>query len=139
MGAASSIGAAADNPDIHALVADCSYADIAPIIEQQWAATSGLPDFFLPSTILMGRLLLGYDLSASRPVDEIGRIAPRPALIIHGTGDQLIPSDHADQLQAAYSSAELWKVPDADHAGSYLKNRQDYVTRVTDFFDQHLQ
>src|SRR5439155_23439584 len=65
MGSASSIGAAADDPDIGALVEDCSYAAIYPIIQHEWGATSHLPDAFLPSTIAIGRLLFGTDLTAA--------------------------------------------------------------------------
>lgn len=139
LGAASSIGAAADDPDIGALVADSSYAAVYPIIQHEWGTVSHLPDIFLPSTLLVGRLMLGADIAASRPVDEVGRIAPRPVLIIHGTGDQLIPEEHARQLKAAGPSAELWEVPGAEHAGSYDMDPRAYTERVATFFEQHLK
>jgi fermentation-respiration switch protein FrsA (DUF1100 family) len=139
MGAASSILAAASDPAIGALVEDCGYAAIYPIIAQEWQQASGLPGFFLPSTITMGRLLYGYDLGASRPVDAIDEIAPRPVLIIHGTGDRLIPPDNADQLQEANPSAQVWKVPGAEHARSYGADPRAYVDQVAGFFERNLR
>jgi uncharacterized protein len=139
MGAASSIGAAADDLDIGALVEDSSYAAIYPIIQQQWRGTSGLPEFFLPSTLMIGQLLFGDDISTANPLDEIGRIAPRPLLIIHGTADGLIPVGHAEQLKAAAPSAELWEVAGAQHASSYTANPQVYIEKVAGFFEQSLR
>jgi uncharacterized protein len=139
MGAASSIGAAADDSDIGALVADCSYAAIYPIIQKEWRGASGLPEFFLPSTLLVGQLLYGYDIADASPVDEVGRIAPRPLLLIHGAADQLIPVAQAEQLKAAAPSAELWEVPGAGHAGAYLANPQAYVEKVAWFFERSLK
>jgi len=139
MGAAASIGAAADDADIGALAEDCSYAAIEPIIQKEWRGASGLPELFLPATLLMGRLLFGYDIAAARPVDEIGRIAPRPLLIIHGIADQLIPLAHAEQLRAAAPSAELWEVAGAAHAGAYLADPRAYVERVAGFFERSLK
>jgi len=75
LGAASSIGATADDTDIGALVEDSGFASFCPILQAQWGNASGLPDIFLPSSLFMNRVMYGYDLCASRPVDEIGRIA----------------------------------------------------------------
>ncbi len=139
MGAASSIIATAEEPAIGALVEDCGYAAIAPIIQKEWASASRLPDFFLPSTLLMGQLMFGYDIDSARPVDAIDDIAPRPVLIIHGTADKLVPVDNADQLKAAYPAAELWRVEGAKHGGSFNTNREAYIERVASFFDTHIK
>ena len=139
MGAATGIGAAADDPDIGALVEDCSFADIKPLIEREWSNNTPLPQFFLPSTVLMGRLLFGYAIWDARPVDVIGKIAPRPVLIIHGGGDRFIPVEHGRQLKAAAPSAEYWEVPGADHARSYAADPGAYVDRVASFFERKLK
>lgn len=139
MGAASSILATAADPDIGALVADCGYAEVEPLIRQEWRGASGLPEFFLPSTLMIGRLMFGANIAASRPVDVIDAIAARPVLIVHGAADTLIPVAHAEQLKAADPSAELWVVPGAGHAGSYRADPQAYVERVAGFFDRALK
>ena len=63
------------------MVADCGFADVDVLLRRQWgAASGGLPDFYRPTTIMIGRLV-GYDFYADHPVEEIGRIAPRPRLL----------------------------------------------------------
>lgn len=138
MGAASAIGAAAEDPAIGALVADCSYAEIEPPMQRHWSAASGLPDIFLPSTLFMGQFVLGMDLTTARPVAEIDDIAPRPVLIIHGNADAFTPVEHGRALAAAAPEAEYWEVSGAGHARSYEVNPQQYVDRVAAFFMQHL-
>jgi dipeptidyl aminopeptidase/acylaminoacyl peptidase len=91
LGAGSSIFALADNPEISAVVADCGFAEIYPIIEREWTKESGLPQFFLPSTVFTGKILLGYDISLAKPVDQIALISSKPVLIIHGSSDSLVP------------------------------------------------
>lgn len=59
---------------------------------------SGLPQPFLYSTIWMPRVLYGYDIAASRPIDEIATIAPRPIFIAHCQKDLMIPISNTDQL-----------------------------------------
>jgi fermentation-respiration switch protein FrsA (DUF1100 family) len=138
MGASAAIGAAAEDSDIGALIADCGFADMGMLLRRHWfSASGGLPDFYLPTTILMGRLL-GYDFFSDRPVAEIGRIAPRPVLIVHGDSDGLVPLSDAQQLAAAGPSAKLWVVHGAGHGGSYGANPQAYTERVAAFFEQNL-
>lgn len=134
MGAAASMLAAADDPAIGALMEDCGYATIKPIIEHEWSSASGLPGIFLPSTILMSQVLYGIDLGAARPVDQIGRMAGRQVLIIHGTSDTLVPPENATELAAALPTAHVWLVAGAAHARSYNHDPEAYQQRVTTFF-----
>jgi fermentation-respiration switch protein FrsA (DUF1100 family) len=138
MGASAAIGAAAEDSDIGALIADCGFADMGALLRRHWySASGGLPGFYLPTTILMGRLL-GYDFFSDRPLDEIGRIAPRPVLIVHGDADGLVPLSDAQQLVAAGPSAELWVVHGAGHGGSYGIDPPAYTERVAAFFERNL-
>jgi fermentation-respiration switch protein FrsA (DUF1100 family) len=139
LGAASSIGATADDTSIGALVIDSGFADIWPLIKKQWRAESGLPDFFLPSTRLMHCVLYGHDIAASRPVDEVGKIAPRPILLIHSTADLLVPITNAEQLKQAAPHAETWWAPDAKHARVYNTHRETYTDKVIAFLDRSME
>ncbi|MCU0494455.1 MAG: alpha/beta fold hydrolase [Chloroflexaceae bacterium] len=139
MGAASSILATANDPDIGALVADSSYADIYSILEVEFPKASRLPAFFLPATTLMGRFIIGEDIGSSRPVDAIDDIGPRPVLLIHASGDQLIPQAHAERLAAADPQAQLWVINGPAHVSTYPVEPQAYVTRVADFFNNSLR
>lgn len=133
MGAASSIGAAADEPAIGALVADSSYAELLPVLEQEFPKVSGLPSWLLPGAMLMGRLVVGEDIAGSRPVDELARIAPRPLLLIHASGDDVIAVEHARQL-GAVAGVEPWILAGTSHTDTFTHAPERYVAQVAAFF-----
>lgn len=139
MGSASVIGAAADDTDIGAVVTDSGYAEVYPIIQKQWQSASGLPEIFLPTTMMFGYLLTGHDLTSSKPVIEIDRISPRPILIIHSALDPFTPVSNAYQLKAAAPTAEYWETTSSEHAGNYSANPQAYVNRIASFFSSQLK
>jgi uncharacterized protein len=138
MGAATAIGAAADDPRIGALWADSGYADIRPIIEARWPGASGLPTVFLHAALVAHRLRFGFDLGGVRPEQEIARLPPRPIQLVHGTADTTVPYEHARRLAAA-SGAGLWTLPGVAHAAIYPGNPDAYTARVIDFFDLALR
>jgi len=51
------------------------------------------------------------------PEDIVGKISPRPLLILHGTGDELVPVEHARRLyRASRKPKSLRLVRGADHS-----------------------
>lgn len=87
----------------------------------------------------MNRRRYGYPFAALRPVEAVGKIAPRPLLIIHGVADAVTPVEHARQLYAAAGELkELWVVEDAPRCGAYFADRPAYVARVAAFFARAL-
>lgn len=138
MGAATAIGAAADDARIGALWADSGYADIRPILALRWPSASGLPMVFLHATRLAHRLRFGFDLGGVRPEVEIARVAPRPIQLVHGTADTTVPYEHAERLAGA-APAGLWTVPGGTHARAYPDDPLGYASRVLDFFDAALR
>jgi fermentation-respiration switch protein FrsA (DUF1100 family) len=138
LGAASAVGAAVEDTDIGAIVIDSCFADLASVLQVNWELQAGMPQFLLPPAMLMSRLLYGLDVAKSRPVAEIGRIAPRPVLIIHTARDQFIPLAQAERNRAALATAELWVAAGTEHARNYNADPEEYVRRVTEFLDQHL-
>jgi fermentation-respiration switch protein FrsA (DUF1100 family) len=138
MGGAAAIGATADDTDIGAIIVDSTFADIYPLILQEWTNESGLPNFFIPSMRLMNQWLYGYDVAEARPVDEISQIAPRGLMIIHCTTDTLVPFSQAEELIAAAPFAHTWIVDGCDHAKLILSDFQPYCDQVIGFFDEHL-
>lgn len=139
MGSATAIGATVDDPDIGALVTDSGYAEVYPVMQYNWSKVSGLPNVFLPSTMMFGSFLTGYDLISAKPVNEIGRISPRPILIIHGVADPFIPVKQAYELKNAAPSSEYWETSANKHPESYNANPKAYVKRVSSFFRQSLK
>jgi fermentation-respiration switch protein FrsA (DUF1100 family) len=69
----------------------------------------------------------------------IAAISPRPALIIHGQGESVVDPRDAQRLYvAAQEPKEPWLLPNADHCGAYLANRQAYVAKIDAFFRRSL-
>jgi alpha/beta superfamily hydrolase len=154
LGGASVIGAAAEEEDIGAIWIDSTYADIKPVIDHAWEVDTGLPQVFLYSTKWMVRLLYGYDITASRPVDEIGKIAPRPIFVAHCKEDRLIPIANMDQLLAVAQNTQAWVIQNCDqgtlgskivldefnnHAIGYCIQPGEYEQKVIQFFGASLR
>jgi pimeloyl-ACP methyl ester carboxylesterase len=139
LGAASSIGATAEEPAIGALVTDSAFADIAPLLKARWRKESGLPQILLPSARLMIRVMYGYDIMSSRPVAEIGAVAPRPLLMIHCGNDVEVPISQMEQLRAAAPAAEVWVIPECPHSEGYLIVPAEYEEKVIEFFKTDLK
>lgn len=135
MGAALSILAAAEDPSIRAVVADSSYAALADVV----AAAYGRRRLPAPPLIALSDRYngwrYGYRYGALRPIDAVGRLAPRPLLIIHGGLDGVTPVEHAHRLYAAAGEPkELWIAEGVQHCGAYFLDREYYVERVAAFF-----
>jgi uncharacterized protein len=139
LGSAAAIGAAADDARIGALVSDSGFSEIYPMIQRRWEVESGLPLFLMPSARFMIRLLYGYDIVTSKPDQEIGKVSPRPILLIHCLTDELIPYSNVTQLNAAVPSAQLWTIPTCQHGQSYNADPQAYQEHLISFFDKNLQ
>jgi dipeptidyl aminopeptidase/acylaminoacyl peptidase len=139
MGAASVIGAAANNQAVGAVVTDSLFAEIYPVIKGLWGKQSGLPDIFLYPTLWMFRLMNGYALESARPVEEIGQIAPRPLMMIHCQIDTDVTVNHFQRLQQAAPWAETWLVENCRHAEIYEFVPEEYDQKVVGFFEKALK
>jgi pimeloyl-ACP methyl ester carboxylesterase len=139
MGGAAAIGATAEEPAVGLLVLESTFAELGPLVEDQWEKETGLPRFFLPGVNLMVRLLYGYDLFGVRPVEEFANIIPRPVMIIHCTQDEVVPLRQAEELLKAVPQAESWVVSGCEHAEIYCDHRQDYEERLTTFLRKYLK
>jgi len=72
-------------------------------------------------------------------VDRIGRIAPRPVLLIYavpGIGGE--DSRQPLYFEAAGEPKELWRVPGSEHTGGLEAQPAEYERRVVGFFDRAL-
>lgn len=77
----------------------------------------------------------GFDDRDQRPVDVIGRVAPRPLMIVHGMDDGVVPPAMAEELYAAAGAPrEIWLVPGAGHADYMRAAPQDWPGRLRGFF-----
>ncbi len=87
----------------------------------------------------MIQLRYGYDIAQSRPVDEIGKIAPRPIFLIHCANDAMILLSQMEQLKAAAPAAQTWVLPSCQHSLGYNVDPAAYEQKVIGFYDQSLK
>ena len=140
MGAAVALLATAEESGIAAVVADSSFTSGRAVVTHGVRSVLRVSPTIL---VLAADEVLhrrhGYRFSHARPIDVVGRIAPRPVFVIHGASDTTVPVEHAHQLYAAAGEPrELWVVPGVEHCGAYFRDRPEYCRRVLAFFDQYL-
>jgi fermentation-respiration switch protein FrsA (DUF1100 family) len=136
MGAVAAILAAAEDERIRAVVADSGYARLSDAIRDWWRGSlgSGVALLLKPS-LLVGMLITRRSPYRVAPEAVIGRIAPRPILIIHGTHDYLITPRHAERLYAAAAEPRmLWWAEGSQHAQARFDHPDTFYATVLRFF-----
>jgi fermentation-respiration switch protein FrsA (DUF1100 family) len=134
MGAATVLRAAAQRPEIAAVVADSAYAALDEMVARvvPWPVMRPFVRFFAQRET-------GLPVRAMRPVDEIGRISPRPVFIIQGADDATVPADSAQRLyDAAGEPRTLWVGAGVGHVGMRDAGPDEYDRRIFAFFDASL-
>ena len=139
-GGAVSIGVAADDPRVRAVCTDSAFADPVGLLIERTGHRLVLPAAWViaPAVRLLAQRT-GARLGDFRPIDVVGRIAPRPLLVIHGDADGSVPVEHGRRLHAAAGEPkELWVPAGIGHVGAYFSDRTAYVARLTSFFERSL-
>jgi pimeloyl-ACP methyl ester carboxylesterase len=127
---------AAPGTGVAAVVEESAYADLPPLLRERIPEVSGLPAFFTPSILFMGRLFLGIEPWAVRPVEEAERLSREgvPFMIIHSRDDEVVPFEHAETLAKAHPVATFWDVEGYGHFGAH--EHPEYRERLLGFLDQ---
>lgn len=139
MGGSIAIEAAARCPEIGAVVSDSAFAHLSGAVEHRFSTLRGLNLHAHRATMLIAERMCNGRVAAVRPVDAIGRIAPRPVLLIHGDRDGIVPLHHVEELYAAAEQPkECWVVAGSTHAMARLDAPEEYLDRITRFFQAAL-
>lgn len=140
MGAAAALMAAAQLPEIEAVIAVSPFTSVEDNLDEGIRSLTGLnPRFFAPLVLFFGQWEAGVDLSAVRPVDVIGRISPRPVLLIHGAKDQTLPVRNSYQLyEAARDPKVLVVYEGVGHGGFVFQEPKQYPRQVLEFLEQYV-
>jgi len=136
MGASVAIMGAARRPDIAAVVADSPFARQRDAVSLRIRQVLHVPHGPLLALVdlLLGRLN-GYHFRDVEPLREVGLLAPRPLLLIHGLADSITsPHDSEALYAAAGKPKELWLLPGVEHCGAYFADRAVYCERVAAVF-----
>ncbi len=134
MGGATAILAAAKRQEIKAVIADSAF----PTLEGELETMIHLP-ILRPPIRFFAELEAGVSVDKVRPIDQIGRISPRPVMIIHGLADDAIPPDSGQLLyNAAGEPKVLWREANVGHVGVRAVYPEQYEKKVFAFFDSAL-
>ncbi len=134
MGGATLIRATAQFPEIEALFVDSSFDSL----DSEFDFLIPYP-FINPLAKFITRVETGINLDKVNPLDEIGKISPRPVYIVHSTADTVASPIAGERLfNAAKEPLFLWLENNAAHLAIYLENPRRYQRRLTDFFNEWL-
>lgn len=141
LGAITAIRAAAQMPELGAVVAQSAFTSIEENVAAGVRQIAGLPPFpFAPLVIFFGELETGLRIGQVRPVDEIARIAPRAVLLMYGGQDRLIGSENSQRLyDAAGEPRQLVRFDSAGHSGLLASDPALWESSVVGFFDRYLR
>jgi pimeloyl-ACP methyl ester carboxylesterase len=140
LGGTLSIEFAAREPRIRAVAANSAFSSLSDTIETSLRFFTGLPPFpFAPLITFWAEREAGFD---HRDVDAtrwIGRLSPRPVLLMQGGQDVVISVTSGQRLyDAAGFPKELWFDPDVSHARFDTVRAEEYERRVVSLFDRHV-
>lgn len=119
--------------NIRGIIADCPYTSSRAIVDKVLRC-AGFPPCLLGWFVNLTTALWGGFLLRSRGACESVKESSIPVLLIHGTGDRLVPFSMSGEIKAAASSrVTLVSVKDAPHAESFIYDREKYEKAVRDF------
>ncbi len=142
MGGATALLAAAEEPEVRAVVADSAFAHVRDMIAQETARTTVFPKWavplFIPGMEVMSQILYGIDVGTVAP-EQASATLGYPILVIHGDADSRIPVEQSLRIDAsAAEGSELWVIPGSDHADGFLDAPDEYVERVDAYLNDRL-
>ena len=143
MGGAVAMSTAPHSEAIRAVISDGGFARLENALLGWSSRRRNLPSWLtLPLTrlvIAVAGWRLGGRLPEADPIRWVGRIAPRPLLLIHGDRDVYVTVKDVQALyQAAGEPKELWRVAEAEHRRVDRVRPDEYRERVVGFFRRHL-
>jgi fermentation-respiration switch protein FrsA (DUF1100 family) len=140
LGAGISLMAAAEIPEISAVLVESPFTTLEDNISDVTHALTGLPPFFTPLIVFFGQQQTGVDIRSLRPLDVIGQISPRAVLLIHGAQDGVIPVRNSYELyKAAREPKQLYILPEVTHGGFLQAEPQVFPATILHFLEMYLK
>jgi dipeptidyl aminopeptidase/acylaminoacyl peptidase len=133
-GAVAIILSAARNPEINVVVAASPFESV----EEIWNTNKPnlIPTPMYDLMMRTSEVRKDFERSQVRPVDVIGRISPRPILILHGTDDKRITIEQAQQLfNQAAEPKELWLLEGLSHSEVRSVGVENRIGEIIQFLD----
>lgn len=140
LGGAVALRTAAEDPRAACVVSDGGFATVegaltGGVAERLGERTARVLRPLLWLVLRFVEVRLGERLSTASPLPVVGRIAPRPVLMIHGADDPLVPpAAQVALIEACQPPKALWQVEGAGHREAYERAPEEYLRRVLGFF-----
>ncbi len=143
MGAAASILAAAEESRINAVAVDSTFANASDLIAREAARKTAIPGWltpiFMPASKLMANGIYGIDIGALVPERAVSKL-DYPVLVIHGIADERVPWQQGQRVAAAAKEgSSIWLVPRVKHVDAFLEHPEEYVRKVSGYFDRQFR
>ena len=137
LGGTLAIGLAAETSAIRAVVANSAFSSLNDTIDTSVRFFTGLPAFpFAPLIRFWAARDAGISVADIDATRWIGRVSPRPILLMQGGSDVVISTASGQRLfDAAREPKELWFDQRVGHAGFDSAQPDEYERRVVALFD----
>ncbi|PKN01653.1 MAG: hypothetical protein CVU77_03870 [Elusimicrobia bacterium HGW-Elusimicrobia-1] len=142
MGASAAITAAAgDGGRIAAVAAESPFYSYDEITSHYARRFLKVPDFpFAALARLVVRIRLCHNPENYSPRLSVGKISPRPFLVIAAAGDENIPVSSTKKLFDAAGEPKSLKIFDSHgHGAAHVEHPEEYRKLLGDFFGAHLR
>ena len=97
-----------------------------------------MPLYFLYFANIINKFVAKYDFKENNTIEAFKR-SRVPALFIHGTKDELVPTAHTTaNNEACTSEKKIHLFERVPHARSYFENQEEYRKIVLNFLAKHL-
>ena len=142
LGGAVALATAAMRDDLHAVIAECPYAEFEHAVYRH-AKVMNMPARSLqPLGVKLAAWLSGADFREVAPVRTV--LAARcPVLVVSSAEDELVTPHDMDALERAVASrdpqlgaSEFWRVQQADHVLGIACDPQEYRQRIDAFLSR---
>ena len=138
MGGVTGLLSAAQGLEIKAVVADSPYASLSAMVNEVFRGYSFLKWPFVELTRLWAKWILKFDFNEISLEQKANQIST-PVLLIHAQNDPVIPSSNSQTIYDNLAGPkEIWLTDSSDHGANYYLFKEEYQTKVLDFFEQYL-
>lgn len=145
MGATAALLAAAETPEVAAIISDSSFLSFKDTVDHHIKIFLHLPSFpFANELRFFIQRRAGFDGARLDALDAVKRIGDRPILFIAAAHDRRMPPDIAQRLYDACPSSKkdllVIDGPGSEiHAHAYQANEALYISKIAQFLDSALR
>ena len=139
MGAAAALMAAAESPEVAAVISDSSFLSFRDTIEHHWRLFFHLPSFPIADEVIYGSAYRGNFRASDFDLEKaVERIGTRPVLFVAREGDRRMPPEIARRLYGDSASPlkDLLIVPGTRHGEAFNQQTELYQEAVTRFLER---